>query len=406
MMKQASLEPGLLSVFRLFIGLRLGLTLISLGAGKDDNDYEFFRLIEAILLMIYLWWPGLPDRLGRAFLPVGLVLAAIGPILGQYLELLAEFNEQEPNLIPDISLLVLYLLIPLILVGWQYNFRAVLIYCGATAALDVGLTLLSISQGNVYAHPLFIAILARTAIYLLIGYIIVQLVTAQRQQRQALIQANAQLAQYATTLEQLAVSRERNRLAGELHDTLAHTLSGTAVQLEAIKTLWATDPVQARTMLEQLSQVVRTGLTETRRALRALRASPLEELGLALAVRGLAESVAEQTGASLDWQGPERVDNLAPAVEQGVYRVAQESLANIAKHASARHLSVQLAQTNGRLALQIADDGCGFDLDQIDTDHHFGLKGMQERAAMIGGVLSVKSQPGQGTTIQLVIEGI
>lgn len=303
-------------------------------------------------------------------------------------------------------MLALILLIPLILVGWQYNFRAVLGYCVGTAALEVGLTILSIGQGNPYVHALFAIIQIRTIFYLLIGYIIVRLVTAQREQRQALTEANAQLAQYATTLEQLAVSRERNRLAGELHDTLAHTLSGTAVQLEAIKTLWETDPAQARTMLEQSSQAIRTGLTETRRALKALRASPLEELGLALAVRHLAESVAEQTGARLDWQGPEQVGHLTPAVEQGVYRVAQEALANVAKHTSARHLSVQLAQTNGRLALQIADDGCGFELDRVDTEHHFGLKGMWERAEMIGGVLNVKSQSGNGTIVRLVIEGI
>jgi signal transduction histidine kinase len=306
----------------------------------------------------------------------------------------------------DFAVLTLVLLIPLILVGWQYNFRAVLIYCVGTAALEVGLTELAIGHGNPYMHSLIVIIQIRTVIYILIGYIIVQLVAAQRKQRQALTEANAQLAQYVITLEQLAVSRERNRLAGELHDTLAHTLSGTAVQLEAVKTLWKTDPAQARMMLEQSSQAIRTGLTETRRALHALRASPLEELGLALAVRNLAESAAEQTGAQLGWQGPERVDRLAPAFEQGVYRVAQEALANVARHASAQHLSVQLSQTNGRLSLQVTDDGCGFELDQVDATHHLGLKGMRERAEMLGGVLNVKSQPGRGTTVQLVVEGI
>jgi len=340
-------------------------------------------------------------------LPLGLVLAAIGPIFGQYFELLIEFDAaDELNLVRDFTVLTLMLIIPLILVGWQYNFRAVLVYCGGTAALDATLTLLSMRQGNPYVWPLFPVIQIRTVIYLLIGYVIVRLVTAQRQQRQALTQANAQLAQYATTLEQLAISRERNRLAGELHDTLAHTLSGTAVQLEAVKTLWEADPAQARTMLDQSSQAVRTGLTETRRALQALRASPLQELGLALAVRSLAESVAEQSGARLNWQGPEQVDNLTPAVEQGIYRVAQEALTNVARHALAQHLTVQLVQNNGRLTLQVTDDGHGFELDRVEAEHHFGLKGMQERAEMIGGVLNVKSQPGSGTTIQLVVEGI
>lgn len=368
---------------------------------RDDNS-ELFNLILVALLVVYLWWPGLPNRLGRAFLLLGVVLAAVGPIVSQYLELLAELDEGELNFVPDIAVLALVLLIPLILVGWQYNFRAVLVYCGGTAALDATLTS-TISQGNPYVRSLIEVIYIRSLIYLLIGYIIVRLVTAQRQQRQALIQANTQLAQYATTLEQLAVSRERNRLAGELHDTLAHTLSGTAVQLEAVKTVWETDPAQARMMLEQSSQAIRTGLTETRRALKALRASPLEEMGLALAVRSLAQSVAEQTGAELNWQGPEQVDKLTPVVEQGVYRVAQEALANVARHALPQHLTVQLVQNNGRLTLQITDDGCGFELDRLDTEHRFGLKGMRERAEMMGGVLTVESQPGEGTRIHLVV---
>jgi signal transduction histidine kinase len=354
--------------------------------------------------MVYLWWPGLPQKFGRAFLPLGLILATVGPILSQHIELLIEFDANEEANLVHFAVLTLSLLIPLILVGWQYNFRAVLVYCVATGVLDGALTLLFVNPDNPYRWPLFEIKQVRTFFYLLIGYIIVQLVTAQRKQRHDLIQANAQLAQYATTLEQLAVSRERNRLAGELHDTLAHTLSGTAVQLEAVKTLWENDPGRARVMLEQSSKAIRTGLTETRRALQALRASPLEELGLALAVRSLAESVAEQTGAGLCWQGSEGVEGLAPAVEQGVYRVAQEALANVTKHALAQHLVVQLEQHNGLLSLQISDDGCGFQLDRVDTQNHLGLKGMQERAEMMGGVLNVESKPGEGTRIQLMVQ--
>lgn len=404
MTKSSALEPGLLSVFRLFAGLHLGIVFI--GVLTRDTGAELFNLIVLGLLVVYLWWPGLPQRLGRLFLLLGLLLAAAGPTIGQYLEMLTEFaGTDEPNLIPDFVVLTLALLVPLILVGWQYNFRAVVVYCTATAALDVALTLLAIDQSNPYIRSIFVVIQIRTIIYLLIGYIIVQLVTAQRKQHHDLIQAHAQLAQYATTLEQLAVSRERNRLAGELHDTLAHTLSGTAVQLEAVKTLWESDPVQARAMLEQSSQAIRTGLTETRRALQALRASPLEELGLALAVRRLAESTAEQTGASLAWQGPDGVEGLAPAMEQGVYRVAQEALANIAKHSSAHHLSVHLVQNNGDLNLKIADNGCGFHLDRVNTQDHLGLKGMQERAEMMGGILNVESKPGKGTQINLMVQG-
>jgi signal transduction histidine kinase len=200
-------------------------------------------------------------------------------------------------------------------------------------------------------------------------------------------------------------------LARELHDTLAHTLSGMAVQLEAAKTSWDADPAEARALLEQSLKTTRSGLTETRRALQALRAAPLEDLGLVLAVRALAESVAAQTGVTLTWQGPDttqdaaHVENLSLDVEQCVYRVAQESLENVARHAGAKHLTVQLTQDKGRLTLQVTDDGRGFDLSKATAhNHRLGLKGMRERTEMMGGILQVESRPGSGTTIRLMVE--
>jgi two-component system sensor histidine kinase UhpB len=164
-------------------------------------------------------------------------------------------------------------------------------------------------------------------------------------------------------------------------------------------------------MLDQSLTATRSGLTETRRALQALRAALLEDLGLVLAVRALAESVAAQTGATLTWRGPDtaqgaaRVENLSPDVEQCVYRVAQESLENVSRHAGAKHLTVQLTPDKGRLTLQVSDVGRGFDLSKASTnDHRLGLSGMQERAEMIGGILQVESQLGCGTTVRLIVE--
>jgi signal transduction histidine kinase len=228
-----------------------------------------------------------------------------------------------------------------------------------------------------------------------------QLVKAQRKQRQELAQANTRLTHYATTLEQLSISRERNRLARELHDTLAHTLSGVTVQLEAVDALWETDPAAAHILLDQSLVTTRTGLTETRRALQALRASPLEDLGLVLAVRHLAESLAARTGLTLDLQLPEQLDDLTPTVEQCIYRVTQEALANVDRHAGANNLSVQLERENQHLTLTVADDGCGFARDQARADRQFGLQGMKERAEMLGGSFEVHSELGQGTRLRL-----
>ena len=113
--------------------------------------------------------------------------------------------------------------------------------------------------------------------------------TRLREQGELLRQANAQLTHYASTLENLTVSRERNRMARELHDTLAHTLTGLSVTLETVKAYWDVDEDKARGLLDKSLETTRTGVEETRRALKSLRASPLEDMGLTLAIQKMAE---------------------------------------------------------------------------------------------------------------------
>jgi signal transduction histidine kinase len=157
----------------------------------------------------------------------------------------------------------------------------------------------------------------------------------------------------------LAVTQERNRLARELHDTLAHSLSAVAVQIEAAQALSEVDAAAGHKMLEQALQTTRGGLTDARRSLHALRSSPLEDLGLALALRDLAESVAARAGLKLDLQISPNLENLRPEIEQCLYRVAQEALTNVARHARAGSVRVALAGENGQVRLAVSDDGCG-----------------------------------------------
>jgi signal transduction histidine kinase len=213
------------------------------------------------------------------------------------------------------------------------------------------------------------------------------------------------LAHYSATLEQLAISRERNRLARELHDTLAHTLSSLAVQLEAVRSLWERDPAGARALLDTSLAATRGGLGEARRALQALRAAPLEDLGLPLALRRLAEAAAERAGIALDLRLPERDPELPPDVEQCVYRVAQEALENVVRHAQASQVAVHLEQDGRQVTLLVRDDGQGFDSAQLNGDQRFGLQGMHERARLVGGQLELTSRPGGCTTLRLVVGG-
>lgn len=429
-MKQTPLEPGLLSVFRIFTALRLGflllVTLFHLIAQPDlievmkaGSPFDFshlgspnyqlspyallFGFGDVVYLVIYLWWPPVQRWLGRYFLPVGLAITTLGPILGQHLNT-AWFTAADVFVLAGAWQLVVVLFLPLVLIAWQYNFHWVLRFSVGTALLDVGLTLLAASAGSwAGIHLLLSIIFMRTVLYIVVGYMITRLVAAQREQRQALAEANTQLAHYAATLEQLSISRERNRLARELHDTLAHTLSGLAVQLEAVDAAWEIGPDAAHTLLEQSLSATRNGLTETRRALQALRASPLEALGLSLAIRTLAESLATRTGLTLDLGVPDELDNLSPPVEQCIYRIAQESLANVDRHANARRFSVRLEQANRHLILIVADDGQGFAPDKVNPENHLGLKGMKERAEVIGGNMTIESEPGKGTTISLTV---
>ncbi len=415
-MKTSSLEPGLLSVFRLFTGLRLAFAILGLAAyfifsGIFPNLPEppnqaiyWFSLADSALLIGYLSWPALRRFLGRAFLPIGLAIATIGPSLVQYLELPGQGGQGLGETRGALQLFLL-LFIPLILISWQYNFRTVILYTLGTVLLDWFFIAITMNPLTIGLIPLIGILFLRTISYILVGYMVVRLMSTQREQRRALAEANTQLAHYAATLEQLATSRERNRLARELHDTLAHSLSGVAVQLEAVKTLWENNPEAARAMLDHSLATTRNGLTETRRALQALRASPLEDLGLALAIRSLAESVATRNGLALEVEAPERLENLSPDVEQGIYRVAQEALENVALHAQARNVKMRLSQSDGHFALTISDDGRGFEPGNVDLANQFGLQGMRERTEMLGGSLEVDSQPGSGTTIRLTWGG-
>jgi signal transduction histidine kinase len=416
LMKTTALEPGLYSIFRLFAGLRLAITLLGLVSylvltslfhdlPREPNPvFHWLSLADACLMMAYLSWPGLQQRMGRYFLPVGLAIATLGPILEQAIALRAQAGLA---MVDAGSVLQPFLLlfIPLVLISWQYNFRMVILFSLATGLLDWILLMTTFDVFSLQLLPLVGSLFLRTVTYIVVGYMVVSLMRTQREQRRALAEANRQLTHYAAALEQLATSRERNRLARELHDTLAHSLSGVAVQLEGVKTLWAENPPAAHEMLEHSLAATRSGLTETRRALQALRATPLEDLGLALAIRSLAESMAARNGLAVEVAAPERLENLSPDMEQGIYRVAQEALENVALHAQASRVKVDLSQEEGQVLLAISDDGRGFDPASVDTTGRFGLQGMRERTEMLGGRLEVDSRPGVGTTVRLAWSG-
>ena len=167
--------------------------------------------------------------------------------------------------------------------------------------------------------------------------------------------------------------------------------------------MWDTNNLKARQLVQHSLETTRNGLTETRRALEALRASPLEDMGLRFALEELAKSVSERAGFELDMQLPSHIYQLPAALEQTLYRCTQEALANVVKYAAARHVEINLTQHPQQVVLTIRDDGCGFDPAEVDEDQHFGLTGMRERVELLGGRVEIASQPGQGTTIKIEV---
>jgi signal transduction histidine kinase len=359
--------------------------------------------LVALLFLGISYWREIQEALGEFFMPFMILLIAGAPILLHH-TLVPRFPPGPMSNAEGMALRQLpVLFIGLVLAAWQYRLWAVVAFSFGTAFLELFTILFftRIPQNNLSVF-LFITTI-RTVSFLVVGIFISQIMTRLREQGESLRQANAQLTHYASTLENLTISRERNRMARELHDTLAHTLTGLSVTLETVKAYWGVDEAKARDLLDKSLETTRTGVEETRRALKSLRASPLEDMGLGLAIRKLAESVTARSNLDLELALPDLMPNLAPDVEQTVYRIAQEAVENVAHHANAKKLGLKLENTGAGLRLTVQDDGRGFDpRDKVSTGH-FGLVGMKERAELAGGKLTIDSQKGRGTKVVLEI---
>jgi signal transduction histidine kinase len=407
-MKSDRLEPGLLTIFRLFLVAQFVLMLVNLmvhhARGYLEGHPGTAVLIVGGSLLVqlgYLSWPWLGRRLGRFYLPVGLLFSTAFSLAAQNLFLTIPLSVSGRGSEEGTWQLFLFLCVPLVLTGWQYGFKSVIAYCFFITILDLSLIRLTNPDYAILRQDYHRLLFIRFISFLLVGYVISRIMQQLRRERRALQEANEKLERYVGTLEQLTVSRERNRVARELHDTLAHTLSGLAVQLEAVDSLWSSDRKQARQILAHSLTATRDGLTETRRAIQSLRAAPLEDLGLCRALRDYAEAAAGRAGFRLELDMPPALEGLPVEVEQCFYRVGQEAVENAGRHADAKSVRVRLAQAGPELRLEVSDDGIGFDPQVAGPAPHFGLQGMRERAGVIHARLEIDSQPGQGARVRL-----
>jgi Signal transduction histidine kinase len=417
-----AIEPGVLPLFQIFVGVQLLLMLWNWFVSRltprarllirfprltswfieKRGSSEVYLLLAIILLAFFLFLliPQIHRWMGKTFLPIALVVQVIIIILGNDLLVMAR---QNANLAFDTGSrdwqLFIFLFIPIILASWQYRFSRVILLVLFTSLLELSFYLFVPGAPSFQFGTGSSFLIGRSLLYTFVGYVITSLMNDQRALRASLQSANQQLRNYMVTQEALATARERNRLSRELHDTLAHTLSGLIINLEAFGFLWKKDPVQAQAELEKMTGQARTGLNEARRAIKSLRATPLEEMGLLLALQQAVKDAALRGGFQIKTSFPESLPILPLEIENDIYRVVVEAFENIVQHAHAKTAELSISLSADLLLIKIADDGIGFDPSRIDARTHFGLLGLQERARAHGANLKISSQPGQGTLI-------
>lgn len=207
---------------------------------------------------------------------------------------------------------------------------------------------------------------------------------------------------------ELGAVEERNRLARELHDTLAQGLAAISLKLETADALLESGAKseKVRDMVQQGLMATRTILEEARRSVLDLRAAPLEGKTLAEALNALAVECARRGKLDVQFDHVDASHPLPARVEIGIYRIVQEALTNVQRHARAEQASVQLIVMPEKIELTITDDGVGFDPTRI-PEGHYGLIGINERVRLLGGQVMVNSCPGEGTSleIQIPLEG-
>ncbi len=256
--------------------------------------------------------------------------------------------------------------------------------------------------GNVQALLSALGILAG---YLFMGATIDAQRKAERAEAEAqlllakLQEAHMQLQESAQQAEALAVAEERNRLAREVHDTLGHRLTVAAVQLEGAQRLIPHDPVRAAQMVATVHTQVIEGLNELRRTVAALRAPLSAEVNLPAALRRLARDFETATGMEVELRLADALPTLTSAQRQVFYRVAQEALTNVQRHAGASRVRVTLQQGDDEaVRLTLDDDGCGLPATPAPG---FGLRGMTERAQQIGAQLQIGNGALGGARVEL-----
>lgn len=311
-------------------------------------------------------------------------VVVLGAGLGTYLTML--YARQEPNTSP------LWLVGSFMLVGTALSL--IVNYLVLRAAFrplqDLESTVQAVRRGNLAARAPEAAL--RDPLLQEFAATLNAMLATLEQDRQQLQALSSQVID--------AQEAERRRIARELHDETAQTLTSLLVRLRILDR--AADPAAVRQSVAELRELTHKALEEVRNMARELRPATLDDLGLVAAAQSYAEHCAELLGFTVSFTGERFPQRLDPQVELVLYRVIQEALTNVARHARARHVAVTLSRQDGTAVATIQDDGAGFDLDAVmgSKERGLGLIGMRERMALVGGRVSISSAPSGGTLVR------
>lgn len=348
-------------------------------------------LILLTLLVMGLALPKVKPSLAYLYTALQMGLILLGTTLG-YLHIL-------PTLYLIVMIRSCFLLQPpgrLIVAGLSFIFFAVHQVQYLTTIMPLWLP--AMGEQRIWMHQI--------AEFLMFGlslFLISRLVTtliAERRTQEKLTQAHHQLRQYSLQIEELAAVQERNRIAREIHDSLGHALTSLNVQLQTGLKLWQRNPEEAHAFLEQAQQLGTIAMQEVRQSVSTLRADEQNETPLQETIATLLQEFRQSRDIPIQ-SSIHLTTPLSPEMSRILYRLTQEALTNICKHAEATEVRLELKTDPNQVYLAIADNGRGFSYPQITSG--YGLQGMKERVAAMNGNFHLQTSPGQGCQITITL---
>jgi NarL family two-component system sensor histidine kinase YdfH len=365
---QSSSLPVVLLYILLF-AIHIGLYWLNLKRFQNKTWAISYYIIQAFLIVVLVNFP-----YGGAGVRVSILGSAVLCMIGESLGL------------------------------WGNTKRALFLGIAYTA---LGLVLLYFAVGpanfGVAVSSLFV-----NSTFLVLLMVVLNQEFAQRAKAEELAEtlesANAKLAAYSARIESLTLQNERQRMARELHDTLAQGVAGLVLQLEAVRAHLASNRVdRASSIVDQALTRARSTLAESRGAIDNLRAAPVN---LTEAVRERVDRFTQATGIPCELDLALQEKGLSNEISEHALNILSEALANVARHAQATKVNVKFIVQGNQLELEVHDNGRGFDVNQQVGAGHYGLLGIRERARLMGGALRIKSDPQSGTIVHFVASNL